>query len=141
MFFPNRNKFWILVGLVLLTFSIVKSTPRRTSRLSAGTWGGVHIKVEVVDGVATIEYDCANGSIDGPLEIDTRGRFNWRGTHTRQGPGPIRLGRSPKSLPTVFSGSVKGDTMTLTVKLADTKEVLGTYTLKRGSEGRIRRCY
>ena len=140
MFFPNRNRFLVLLAIVFLVASTATSRARRTSRLPAGTWGGVHIMIEVANGAATINYDCANGTITGPLTIDSRGRFNWRGTYTRQGPGPIRLGRMPKSLPAVFSGSVKGDAMTLTVKLADTKESLGTFTLKRGSEGRIRRC-
>ena len=45
------------------------SRARRTSRLPAGIWGGVHIMIEVANSSATIDYDCANGTITGPMTI------------------------------------------------------------------------
>lgn len=131
------NGFIALISLILL---ISSSSVARQRRVSAGLWGGVHIAIEIGATSATIEYDCAHGTIKGPLTFDSRGRFSWSGTHTREGPGPIRLGRLPKSLPAIFFGSIKGDTMTMTVKLMDTNEVVETYTLKRGSQGRVRKC-
>jgi len=35
---------------------------------------------------------------------------------------------------------VKGDTLTLNVTVGDSKESVGTYTLTRGSEGRLMKC-
>jgi hypothetical protein len=140
MFWPNRNGLLVIISLVLLTVSSAASRPRKMQRLPTGTWGGSHIRIQVGTRSATIEYDCANGTIEGPLTIDRKGRFSWRGTHNREHGGPIRIDEKPNGRPAIYSGSVKGDTMTLTVKLADTKEVIDTYTLKRGSLGRVFKC-
>lgn len=109
-------------------------------RISPGTWGGLHIRIEVGQSSATIEYDCAHGTIEGPFDIDSKGQFTWRGSHMREHGGPIRKDENRSGRPAIYSGSIKDDTMTLTVKLADTDEVLDTYTLKRGSPGRVFKC-
>lgn len=140
MFWLDRNRLLVLVGLVLLIGSSAASRPRKMQRIHSGTWGGSHISIEVGPGSATIDYDCANGTIAGPLTIDSKGRFSWRGTHNREHGGPIRIDEQSNGRPAIYSGSIKGDTMTLTVKLADTNEVLDTYTLKRGSAGRVFKC-
>jgi hypothetical protein len=140
MFWPNRNRLLIIISLVLVIVSSAASRPRKMQRIQPGIWGGQHISIEVGPRSATIEYDCANGRIDGPFTIDSKGRFTWRGVFNPEHGGPIRINEKPNSRPAIYSGSIKGDTMTLTVKLADTDEVLQTYTLKRGSSGRIRKC-
>jgi len=136
----NRTKLLVLVSLVLLLAASASSRPRRMQRVSTGMWGALHIRVDVGQSSASIEYDCANGTIDGPLMFDSKGQFTWRGTHRREGPGPIRVGHEPKGRPAIYTGSIKGDTMTLTVKFTDTNEVLDTYTLKRGSYGKVFKC-
>ena len=140
MFWRNRNRLLVIISLVLLLVSSAASRPRKMQRLPTGTWGGAHIRIEVEPRSATIDYDCANGTIDGPFTIDSKGRFTWRGTFNREHGGPIRIDEKPNSRPAIYSGLIKGDTMTLTVKLADSNEVLETYTLKRGSSGRVFKC-
>lgn len=140
MFWLDRNRLLVLVSLVLLIGSSAASRPRKMQRIHPGTWGGSHIRIEVGPRSATIDYDCANGTIEGPLTIDSKGRFSWRGTHNREHGGPIRIDEQSNGRPATYSGSIKGDTMTLTVKLADTNEVLDTFTLKRGSSGRVFKC-
>ena len=140
MFRRNRNRILVIISLVLLIVSSAVSRPRKMQRLPTGTWGGSHIRIEVGPRSATIDYDCANGTIDGPFTLDSKGRFKWRGTHHQEHGGPIRIDEKPSSRPTIYSGWIKGDTMTLTVKLADTNEVVETYTLKRGSSGRVFKC-
>lgn len=140
MFWLNRNRLIVLVSLVLLISSVVAARPRKMQRLQTGTWGGSHISIEVGPGSATINYDCANGTINGPLTIDSKGRFNWRGTHNRERPGPMRIDETSNSRPAIYSGQIKGDTMTLTLKLANSNEAAQTFTLKRGSGGRVFKC-
>lgn len=140
MFSENRTKILVLVSLVLLIASSAASRPRKMQRLSTGSWGAPHIRIDVTEQSATIDYDCANGTIDGPLTFDSKGHFSWRGTHHRERPGPIRIDDNSSSRPAVYTGSIKGDTMTLTVKLAKSNEVVDTYTLKRGSYGRVFKC-
>jgi hypothetical protein len=136
----NGNRFLLAVSLVLLIASSGASKPRKMQRLPTGTWGGLHIRIEVGSRSATIDYDCATGAIDGPLTMDSKGRFAWRGTYNREHGGPIRIDEKPNSRPVIYSGSIKDDTMTLTVKLSDTNEILDTYTLRRGSAGRVFKC-
>jgi hypothetical protein len=140
MFSPNAHKFLSCLSMVLLSASLATSKPRKMQRVSTGPWGGPHIRIDVGARSATIDYDCANGTIDGPLTIDSKGRFAWRGAHHREHPGPIRVDVQSNNRPAIYSGSVKGDTMTLTVKLSDTNEVVETYTLKRGRFGRVFKC-
>jgi hypothetical protein len=140
MFVKNSNKLCVLVSLVLLITVSAAARPRKMQRLSTGTWGGPHIRVEVGQRSATIDYDCANGTMDGPFTVDSKGRFNWRGTYKREHGGPIRMDEQSSGRPAIYSGSIKGDTMTLAVKYADSNEVIQTYTLKRGSAGRVFKC-
>lgn len=141
MLCSSQFRFIALISLILMMIaSSSAGLTRKASRLAAGSWGGQHIAIQVEADSATIEYDCGNGTITGPLTIDSRGHFNWRGTFTPEGHGPIRLERAPKSQAVVYSGTVKGDTMTLKVKLADTNQVSQSYTLIRGNRGRVVKC-
>ena len=126
----------IIVGL--LAFSIGFAA-RRTNRLTNGSWGGLHIRMEINNGAAEIDYDCANGAIGGPLTFDSQGRFSWPGFYTRESHGPIRMGKTPARMSATYSGSIKGDTMSLTVKLPD-GQTLDSFTLTRGSSGRVWKC-
>jgi hypothetical protein len=126
--------------LVCCSFIALEAQPRRLQRMPPGTWGGEHIKIEVAPGSATIEYDCAHGTLDGPLQVDRHGRFNLRGKHMREHGGPIRVGLPTSSRAVKYTGSIKGRTMKLTVTFTDTKAVMGTFTLERGASGFLRKC-
>jgi hypothetical protein len=140
MFLRNSTKLCVVAGLILLVTYSAASRPRKMQRVTPGTWGGPHIRVELGPRSATIEYDCANGAIDGPFTLDTKGRFSWRGTFNREHGGPIRGDEQSNGRAVIYSGSIKGDTMTLAVKSADSNEAIGSYTLKRGSSGRVFKC-
>jgi hypothetical protein len=109
-------------------------------RLTKGTWGGMHIRIDVTQAEATVDYDCANGIIDGPLSVAADGTFSWSGIHRRERGGPIRKDAPAPVSPAVYTGLIRGDTMTLTVKLKDAGEEIGTYKLKRGSVGQVFKC-
>ena len=140
MVLKNRIRLLVVIGFVLIVAASAASRPRKMQRMSTGPWGALHIRIDVGKNSATIDYDCANGTIEGPLTFDSKGRFTWHGTHRREGPGPIRVGHEFKGSSALYTGSIKGDTMTLTVKLTDSNEVVDTYTLKRGSFGRVFKC-
>lgn len=125
--------------IFLLGFSITFGAGK-VQRLSNGTWGGQHIRFEISDESVNIEYDCAHGAIAGPLTFDPEGRFSWRGTITRERGGPVRLGAKTNNLPATYSGSIKNDTMTLTVEVENSNDEPETFTLTRGSVGRVFKC-
>ncbi len=140
MIFVDRKRLLAVITLILLTLGSGTSRPRRMQRLTTGTWGGMHIIINVEERSATITYDCATGAITGPLTIEKSGRFTWRGTFTRQHPGPIRIDVPSNESPVVYSGTVVGDEMKIKVKHAGSNEVIGEFTLKRGGSGRVFRC-
>ena len=107
-------------------------------RIPTGTWGGQHIQMMVNAKSATIEYDCATGVIQGPLTVDANGNFNLHGTHRRMRGGPTRAGETPNDDPAAYTGSIKGHTMTLNLKIGDSD--VETFTLEKGKEGELVRC-
>lgn len=109
------------------------------SRDLRGTWGGEHIAMEVTDAGAAIEYDCAHGRITERIAPDAEGKFEAKGIHKRERGGPTRQGED-EGQPANYRGSVKDETMTLTVELVENNESVGTFTLTQGKTGRIRKC-
>src|SRR5450759_2080356 len=103
------------------------------SVVSTGVWGGDHITMTVADTAAHVEFDCAHGVISGALVVDGQGRFNAVGTFVREHGGPIREGELPDSHPATFAGSASATTMSLTIRLNDTGDLIGTFTLTQGT--------
>ena len=117
-----------------------KSAPANGGRLANGVWGGDHIRIDVTDAGASVEFDCAHAQIEQPFALDSGGRFDINATYVVERGGPVRRDRPPPVRPARYAGRVGGDTLTLTVTLTDTDEDAGTYTLTRGSEGRVMKC-
>ena len=105
-----------------------------------GPWGGEHIALLVTDTGSTIEYDCANGSITGAIRPAGDGRFENAGIHIRGHGGPARDGEIPDAHPASYSGQVRGNTMTLTVRETDSGTEIGTFKLERGVAARVFKC-
>ncbi len=115
--------------------------PRPAPRtIPLGGWGGDHLRLLLTETEGTLEYDCAHGTIDEPFVVDSAGRFVLRGTHTREHGGPIRRDEKPDEHPARYTGATDGKTMTLSVKLTDSNESVGIFTLTRGRPGRVVRC-
>ena len=123
----------LLFGLLLMTL-----TAKYQKHIATGVWGGPHINVKVGKQSATIEYDCASGVINGPLVVDKSGNFSLHGTHHMQRGGPVRADDDSRQIPATYTGSINGNTMTLTLKLADSEEE--TFTLEKGKAGELFKC-
>jgi hypothetical protein len=108
--------------------------------LQAGKWGGEHISLEVTEGGAVVEYDCAHGTIGRRIIPDRKGRFDVPGTFVEESGGPVREGARPKSYPARYTGRVNGGRMSVTVTRGDTQEVIGRFTLVRGQEPALFKC-
>ena len=127
-----------ILCVITLLLIVIGVGSQKMQRIATGVWGGTHIQIEVGEKSATIEYDCANGSIDGPLVVDGNGKFSWRGTHRMERGGPIRADEKQKEYPATYTGSVNGNTMTLTLKISDMDEE--TFTLEKGKPGDLFKC-
>jgi hypothetical protein len=103
-------------------------------------WGGLHIAITISGETARVEFDCAHGEISRPLKTDVDGPFDLPGTFTPESAGPTRSDRMPSARTVNYRGKIEGDTMSLSITFSDNDESAGTYTLKRGKHGRIRKC-
>jgi len=106
-----------------------------------GSWGGGHIRLEVTKTGAKVEYDCAFGTINGPLILEKDGTFEAHGTYVYERGGPIRLGEPPHERhPALYRGWTDGNEMRLTVMLQEKGEVVGSFTLGLGRPPVIEKC-
>lgn len=106
----------------------------------AGSWGGRGVALTLQEDGGRLEYDCAAGTIDGPLLPDAAGRFAAQGTHTPGLGGPARSGDPPPSYPARYSGTVRGGEMRLEVEVPARGFSLGSFTLRRGEQAMLLRC-
>ena len=111
------------------------------SRVPTGTWGGQGIALAVTDTGAHAELDCASGDIAAPLTVDGGGRFAADGVFIQERPGPVREGEEADRKPARYAGRVDGETMTLEVTLTESKQTVGTFTLRRGATPRVTKCH
>jgi hypothetical protein len=97
------------------------------------------VRLDVSAAGATVEFDCAHGTVDQPMTLDAEGRFDARGTYVREHGGPVRPDEIEDSRPARYTGSVSGRSMSLTVVLDDGGR-LGPFALTLGDEGRLVKC-
>jgi len=108
--------------------------------LPTGVWGGQHISAEVTEGGATFEFDCARGAITQAIVLDGSGKFDVPGKFATEHAGPVQRDQENNDRGVRYSGSVNGQEMTLTITDTNSKQVIGTFTLQHGGEGRLRKC-
>jgi hypothetical protein len=128
----------VLIVVIAVMISLMTARTQKMQRIATGVWGGQHINIEVREKSAAIEYDCANGVIDGPLVVDSNGNFKLRGKHRRERGGPVRADEQPNEQPATYTGAINGNTMTLTLKINDSEEE--TFTLEKGKQGELFKC-
>ncbi len=125
------------MGFAIVAFACPTAAP---DRLPNGIWGGEHIGMVVADTGATIEYDCASGSIDEPLRLDASGNFIWHGVHHIGHGGPVRIDEPPNNHAARYTGHASATKMTMTLTLTDTTYPAQTFTLSRGGTPYVFRC-
>ncbi|MEP6919596.1 MAG: hypothetical protein ABI967_00625 [bacterium] len=120
-----------------------------------GEWAGPHIRLNATEKGATVEYDCAHGTITQRVELTKHGRFDARGTHENEtaghSGGPAKdisidnggdtvtpKGATASQLQADYAGRVTGNMMTLTVTREG--QTFGTFALKRGASVRLHKC-
>jgi hypothetical protein len=104
-----------------------------------GRWGGDHVGLDLTANGGILDYDCAAGRIDGPVLPGPDGTFQALGTHTPGTGGPERVGVVPPSFAARYDGQVRGDRMTLRVRV-ENGVLVGPFSLRRGVEPVLMRC-
>jgi hypothetical protein len=132
------RKFLLTLGAFVLSAACQAAAP--SGAPLTGSWGGEHVGLELHAGGGTLEYDCAAGAIDEPVRPDGSGAFSARGTHSPGHGGPDRVDEDPPRLLAEYHGRIRGERMTLNVRVPSSDLVLGPYTLDRGAPPQILRC-
>ena len=108
--------------------------------LSAGTWGGEDVSVQVEQELVHVHVGCTNGDFPAPLVVDANGRINVAGSYVLRA-YPIQVG---PSLPAQLAGILSGRQLTFTIAVNDTVEkklvVLGPVTVTFGREPKMGPC-
>ena len=129
----------LALGALLMVLAGCSTTTGPDVVITTGSWGGDHAVLDVTATSASIEFDCAHGTLPVPLTLN-RGTFDVTGDFVQEHGGPIRSDETVDRQPARYSGTVSGKTMTLMVRLTATGQDLGTYTLTRGVSGRVFKC-
>jgi hypothetical protein len=96
-----------------------------------GTWFTEGAVLTVTDSGAHFETSCAHGEMPGAIE---RNPFTILGTFGRE------VGPAVSDRPALYAGQVRGGVMALEVRDAETTDLLGSFTLMRGTPGRLVKC-
>jgi len=120
--------------------AVNKMPVANNDKLATGVWGGDHIRAEVTERGAQIEFDCAHGAIDQTIVLNSKGGFDFPGKFTPEHGGPVRDDEENKGISVHYIGTIRGSELSLTITNADTKESIGDYTLTHGSDGRVMKC-
>jgi hypothetical protein len=137
--YAPKALFSFMVLFILVLCVVVMVYSRKVDRIPRGEWGGTHISMNVGERSATIEYDCAHGEIPAPLTIDGDGKFELRGTFTPERGGPVRADETQRAQAAIYSGTIDGNTMSLTLKVAGSDET-EDFKLEKGKPGKLVKC-
>jgi len=130
-----------IIPVLLMSWIFLNGCAGSSSHFDlSGKWGGEHIGMVVYDSSATLEYDCARGTIDEPIEPDDNGEFEVTGKHVFEHGGPMRSDETPDEHPALYKGNIKGKEMTLIVIITDTQKEVGKFSVTLGAEANIFKC-
>jgi hypothetical protein len=101
-------------------------------------WGGEHVRLTVSEAGGSIEFDCAHGTLDAPLKVDTEGRWSVPGTLVREG-GPAREGQEEEVQSVRYAGRTDGRRLDLEL-FGASGESLGAFKLELGARSRLFKC-
>ena len=136
---------WLLSVLPAIVVLLCSSAAvnAQTSAYALGsigtTWGGEHVRLQVTTDGATLDFDCASGTITKPLQVDAQGNFKTTGMFTRERGGPV-MRDGNQAAAAVYSGSIQNGTMKLTVTSGPQSESQGDYVLVQGKPGHVVKC-
>jgi len=127
----------LAAGLALIGMAMAPEPTKRAAL--KGNWGGEGAGLQITDDGAQLFFDCAKGTIEGPITLDENGRFEVTGRYVKEGPGPTRPEQT-QGVGARYLGQLDGNTLTLSIRLTLSRDVLGPFTLTKGRMPRVREC-
>jgi hypothetical protein len=128
----------LVCGIALLSAPALRAQEKGID--SSEIWGSRGIFLQMNASGATIEFDCAHGTVTDPMPPIAGGAFSVAGTYTPEMGGPVQKDNPSRDLPATYKISISGDTMRLEVILADRSRQPPPFTLTRGTAGKVIKC-
>lgn len=125
---------------VLLILGAVACMAPEVPSLIEGDWGGQHIGMVATENGASLDFDCAVGTIGEPIRPDDSGDFSVTGVQFPGHGGAIKVGDTIESHPARYEGTVQGNQMTLTITLTDSDTEVGTFSLEQDGPPAVVKC-
>jgi hypothetical protein len=123
------------MGAILMFLAVAGSpAPQQVT-----VWGGEHVEMRVTAAGATLEFDCAHGTIAEALHPDAAGGFTAQGTFVPEHAGPSR-DDAPASLKATYTGTIKDATLSLKIVVEGHDPEGTAYQLTRDQPGHVRKC-
>jgi hypothetical protein len=112
-----------------------------THAVPNGVWGGEHIRMEVNDSGADIEFDCARGLISQPLLLDDKGRFKVLGVYMAETPARAAVDSGPPAsgVKATYTGTLTGDGLRLEISI-EGQDIPKIFDLVQGDQGHLAKC-
>src|ERR1041384_5661729 len=85
--------------------------PNGTAALVTGDWGGPHLGMIATDSAASLEFECALGTIPGPIRTDVQRVYAVTGLFFPRSGGPLPMPSAATSHPAQYDGVVLGNKM------------------------------
>jgi hypothetical protein len=128
------------VGLLVASILAACADGRPRTVLPPGNWGGEHVSLTVSDTGATVEFDCAHGTVEEAFRLDVEGGFNLNGAYVREHGGPSHDGEPEDRHPASYFGRLQGSRVTLSVRLTDDGTEIGPFTAVHGQPPGLFKC-
>jgi hypothetical protein len=125
----------------LVAASLAACTDARApTELPPGQWGGEHVSLTVTASGATVEFDCAHGTVDEAPLLDSENHFSLRGAYVREHGGPTHEGEPEDRHPALYFGQLQASRITLSIRLSDDGTQIGPYSALLGQPPRLFKC-
>ncbi len=125
-------------ALLVIGLALVACPQTPTSVV--GTWRSLAAELTVTEQGGSIQFGCAAGTIDAPIVLNARGEFSVDGTYTQlSGVAPPPGSNPPTPQPTVYSGRVSGNTLSLNGRFQNGTN-LGSITLVLDGPAHVIQC-
>ncbi len=135
---PPYNVLLSQLGTMRYKMKYAGATPG--TRLPEGVYGGQHLAITVGTDKMYIEFDCAHATFDGPFPV-VNGRFEAKGTFTRETGVQMDPDLMPQGEPAVINGTVSGDTLTITIIVnGDKARPIGPFIATKNQKPSIFKC-
>jgi len=109
-----------------------------TGPLETGVWGGTGVAMTVTASGASLEFDCATGSIAGRIVVIDE-RFSLPGIFILEHGGPVHENEPPDQRAATYAGRLSGSAMQLDITLEDGTRI-GPFEVRKDRSPVLRKC-